>query len=131
MVGPGPHVFMIKAAFTEQAVVHALQRWRPVDQQICNIARANIPALQHEAPIVHTVIIVQVGEQRVGNGGSLEPSLDEPLMGAGAVVQHDRLAADLDEIPRTLPLGGGRRSAVPNSVNLIARLCREPATCKH
>jgi len=42
------------------------------------------------------VIIVQVGEQRVGDGRGPEPSLDEPLMSTGAVIQHNRLAAGLD-----------------------------------
>ena len=47
-----------------------LQRRRPVDQQIGNLAGADVPALQHEARIVHAVIVVQVGEQRVRDARS-------------------------------------------------------------
>ena len=81
-----------------------LQRRRPVDPQIGHLAGADVPALQHQARVVHAMVVVQVGEQRVRDVGRREAALDQPLMRAGPVVQHDRLVADLDEIAGALPL---------------------------
>jgi hypothetical protein len=118
MPGTRPHVVVIDAAGPEQALGHAPQRRRSEHAQVIHLAGADVPALQHQAAIVHAVVVVQMGEQRVRDLGRREAALDQPLMRAGPVIQHDRLVADLHQIARALPFRRRRRRAGPEQCQL-------------
>ena len=82
----------------------------------------DVPALQHQARVIHAVIVVQMGEQRVRHVGRPEPALDQPLMRAGTVIQNDRLVADLERDSRSsAACVDGAGVPVPSSVSFIAR----------
>ena len=93
----------VDAVLAEQQLGHARDRRRPVDLEVRNPIRAQVPALQHEARVVHAVVVVQVAEERVRHVDGATPALEQPVVRAGAVVDHEDVAADVDEVARALP----------------------------
>ena len=100
----GADVRSVDAVLAEQLLGHARDRRRPVDLQVGNPVRALVPALQHQPPVVHAVVVVQMAEEDVRDVDRPMPALEQPMMGAGAVIENDRLAADLDEVAGALPV---------------------------
>ena len=98
MLDPRTDVGTVDAVGAEQLLGHARDRRRAVDLEIRNPIRALIPALEHEAPVIHAVVVVEMGEERVGDVDRAMPALDQPLMRAWPVVPDDEIVADFDEI---------------------------------
>ena len=83
----------------------------PYTLQVGNSIGALIPALEHEPAVVHAVVVVQVGEERVRGVDRAMPALDQALMRAWPVVPDDEIVADLDEIAGALTDQRRRRRA--------------------
>jgi len=88
----------------EEQIGHASDGRRSVYFELGDPVRTLVPALEDEARVIHAVIIVQVAEERVPQVDGAATTLDQPMMGAGAVVHHDEVIANLEEVARTLPL---------------------------
>ena len=101
----------VDAVRAEQLFGHARDRRRAVDLEFRNAIRALVPSLQHQPPVVHAVVVVEVGEERVGHVDRAMAALDQALMRAGAVVPDDEIGANLDQVSGTLPRQRGRRRA--------------------
>lgn len=93
----------VHSVLTEEQLGHPGDRRGPVDLELRKFVRALVPALKYEAGVVHTMVVVQVREERVVHIDGAVPALDEPVVGAGPVVHDDDGFADFEEIPRTLP----------------------------
>ena len=61
--------------------------------------------------VVHEVVVVQVREERRAHVHGAAAALDQPVMGAGTVVENERFAANLDEVAGALALERRRRRA--------------------
>ena len=107
MLDARANVGTVDAVHAEQLFGHARNRRRAVHLQIADPIRALVPSLEHEAAVVHAMVVVQVGEERMRHVDGAVSALDQPLMRAGAVIPHDEIRADLDQITRTLSLQGG------------------------
>ena len=92
----------VDAVLAEEQLGHARDRRRPVHLEVGNAVRAHVPALEHEPRVVHAVVVVQVAEERVADVDGAMAALEQPMVGARAVVHHDEVAADLEEIARAL-----------------------------
>src|SRR5262245_8226500 len=98
----GADVGPVDAVFAEEHFSHSRDRRRSEDLEIRDPIRAHIPALEHEARVVHTMIVVQVADERVAHVYGAMTALDEPVVRAGSVVHHDEVASDFDEVTRAL-----------------------------
>ena len=118
----------VDAVLAEELLGHARDRRRSVDLEIGNPIRAHVPALEHQPRVVHAVVVVQMAEERVGDVDGAMPALDEPVVGAGAVVHHDKVAADLEEVAGALPRQRRRRRAGAEQRDLhayrLSPICR-------
>ena len=90
MLDARPDVRPVHAVGPEQLFGHARDRRRAVDVEIRNPVGALVPPLEHEAAVVHAVVVVQVREERVRHVERAVPALDQPMVRAGAVIQDDR-----------------------------------------
>jgi hypothetical protein len=94
-------------------------RWgRPEDLELVRFTGRLVPAAEQEAGIVNVVIEMVVGEEEVVDLGWPETGLDQLVGGGRAAVEHHVLAADVDDVRRAEPLGGGCRGAGSQDVNL-------------
>ena len=82
----------------------------------CALPARLVPAAEQEARVVDVVVEVVVGEEEVVDLGRPEAGLDQLVGGGRAAVEHQVLAADLDDVRRAEPLGRGRRRAGPEDV---------------
>ena len=55
----------VNAVVAEEQLGHPLDRRRPVHLEVGNLVGALVPSLQHQAAVVHAVVVVQVREERV------------------------------------------------------------------
>src|SRR5262245_56095351 len=101
----------VDALLAEKQLGHPRNRRRPVDLEVGNSIRSHIPALEDEPRIVHAVVVVQVTDERVAHVNGPMPALDEAVVSAGAVIHHNEVVADFDEITRTLSLERRRGSS--------------------
>ena len=74
-------------------------------------AGALVPSLQHQPPVVHAVVVVEVREERVRDVDGAMAALDQPMMRAGTVIPDDQIGADLDQVAGALPRQRRRRRA--------------------
>ena len=86
---------------------HPRDRRRPVDVEIGNAIRALIPPLQHQPRVVEAVVVVQMAEERVRHLDGAPAGLEQPMVRAGTVIEHDHVAADVEQIAGAL--AGQRR----------------------
>jgi hypothetical protein len=107
----GADVRPVDAVDPEQLFGHPSDRRRAVDVEIGDAIGALIPALQHQAPVVHAVVVVEMREERMRDVDRATAGLQQPVMRTGSVVPHNHVAADLDEIARTLTVERRRRRA--------------------
>jgi hypothetical protein len=77
-------------------------RRRAVDVQIGDAIGALIPALQHQAAVVHAMVVVEVREERVGDVDRPMAALQQAVMRTRSVVPDDQVVADFDEIAGAL-----------------------------
>ena len=89
---------VVDAAIAEQLLGHARQRRRAVHLEVGHAAGALVPASQDEPRVVAAVVVVEMGEEEMGHPRGVDAELEQPMMGAEAMVQHDDIAADLDHI---------------------------------
>ena len=106
----------VDAVRAEQLLGHARDRRRAVDLQIGNAIGALVPSLEHQPPVVHAVVVVEVGEERVRRVDRAMSALDQALMRARPVVPDDEIVADLDQIAGALPVSDGAGVPVPSRV---------------
>ena len=92
------------AVFVEQQAGEPRDRRRTVDLEIRDPAGAHVPALEHQARIVHEVVVVEMREERARDVHGAASALDQPLVGAGTVIEDQRVARHLDEVARALTL---------------------------
>src|SRR5262245_20757144 len=86
----------------EEPFSHARYRRRPVNLKVGNSIRSHVPALEDEARVVHAVVVMQVADEGMAHVNGSMPALDEPVVSAWAVIHHDQVVADLDQITRAL-----------------------------
>ena len=79
-------------------------RRRAVDLEVGDAARAHVPALEHEARIIHEMVVVEMREERVRDVDRTASALHQPLMGPRTMIEDERLAADFDEVAGALTL---------------------------
>jgi len=48
------------------------------------------------------MVVMEVAEERVRHVDRVMPALQQPVMGAGTVIQHDDVAANFDEVAGAL-----------------------------
>ena len=95
----------------EQQFGHARRRRRAEHLQLAEFARTLVPAVHHEPRIVHAVVVMQVGEEAMGDIDRPPAGLQQPVVGAGPMVEDDRVAAGLDQVARAHALQRGRGRA--------------------
>ena len=82
MFDPRADVRAVDAIGAEQLLGHAGDRRRAVDVEIGNAIRALIPALQHQAAVIHAMVVVQVREERMRDVNRTMAALQQPVMRA-------------------------------------------------
>jgi hypothetical protein len=113
MLNASANVRTVDAVFAEQQLGHSLDRRRTIHVEIRNLVRALVPALQHQATVVHAMVVVQVREERVSHIDGAVPGLEQPMMRARSVVHDDEIVADFDEISGALSLERRGRGSGP------------------
>jgi hypothetical protein len=103
----GANVRAVDALGTEELIGHAGDRRRAVDVQIGNAIRALIPPLQDEPPVVHAMVVVEMGEEGMRHLDRPASGLQQPVMRARAVIPDDDVAAGFAEIAGTLTVQRG------------------------
>ena len=106
-------VGLVDTADIEELLRHACERRRPEHLQVPDLAGALVPARQDHARVVPAVVVVQVGEEEVGDVGGLDAELEQAVVRAKAVIEHQHIRADLDDITRALPAQRGGWRAGP------------------
>ena len=82
-----------------QADQHAVEQL-----EVRNPPGTHVPTLEHEARIVHEVVVVEMGEERPRHVDRTASALHQPLMGPRTMIEDQRLAADFDEVAGALTL---------------------------
>ena len=97
------------AVCPEESLRHANQRRRTVHVEVGDLARALVPAGEYDTRVVHTVVVVEMGQketrQRLGRDGRFEEASGDTRT---AVEQQDFLV-EPDEVSgaRAVVEGGG------------------------
>jgi hypothetical protein len=99
----------INALLAKQLFGHARNRSWPIDFEIGNSICTYVPALQDETRVVHAVVVMQMADKSVAYIHGAMPALNEPMMCAWAMIHHNQIVADFDEVTRTLPRKRRRR----------------------
>jgi hypothetical protein len=103
----------VDALFAEQQLAHARDWRRSVHRQLRHSTCALVPSLEHQAPVVHAMVVVKMAEERVGHIHRAPPAFEQPVMRARSMIHDDDVAADFEEIARALSLE--RRIGRPGS----------------
>ena len=98
MLDSSADVRTVDAVDPEQLLGHARDRPRSVHVQLGNPARSLVPPLEHEATVVHAVVIVKMGKERVCYVDRSMSALDEAMMRTRPVVPDDEIAADFNQV---------------------------------
>ena len=67
------------------------------------------------ARVVAAMVVVQVREEQVRDAGRGDAELEQPMMRAEAVVEHQHIRADIYDVAGRLPAQGGVGVPVPKS----------------
>ena len=86
----------VHAVLSEQQIGHTLERRRSVHVEVRDPVRSLVPPLQHEPPVVHAVVVVQMREERVPYVDGPVAALEEAMVCARPVVHHDEVVANLE-----------------------------------
>jgi hypothetical protein len=92
----------VHSVFAEQLLRHAGERPRSVDLQIGNLVGPLVPALEHQSSVVHAMVVVEVREERVAHIYGTAARFQKPLVRTGSVIHDDDVAADFEQVPRSL-----------------------------
>ena len=88
----------------EQEPGQPRDRRRTVDLEVRDPPGTHVPTLEHEARIVHEVVVVEMREERPRDVDGTASALHQPVMGPRTMIENQRLAADFDEVAGALTL---------------------------
>jgi len=107
------NVGTVDAVLTKQLLGHPLDRGRAIHVQFRDPIRTLIPALKHQAAVVHAVVVVEMGEEGVRRVDRAMPALDQALMRSRPVVPHEEIVTHFDEVAGALTGQRWRRRPGP------------------
>src|SRR5579864_1940833 len=81
--------------------------------ELRDLACTLIPSGKHEAGVIATVVIVQMAEKEMRDRGGADAELQQSVMRSEAVIEHDAIVANVDQVTRAHPLQ--RRCRRPGS----------------
>ena len=109
--GAGLQVGPEGAVGGEQPARHVRRRRRAVDPQLGDPAGALVPARQHQVGVVDAVVVVQVRQEEVVDGGQLDAGLEHAPHRGRAAVEDQGLAAGPHQVAGAAAVGQGRGRA--------------------
>ena len=111
VLGPTLQVRPPDASLVEEQARHPRHASGAADRQIGDAAGALIPTGEHQIGVVIAVVVVEVGEEQVGNLCGSDAGFEQPPHCPRAAVEEQQIIATLDHKARAGPIEQrGRRT---------------------